>query len=533
MWYGYNREEHIDRLKDGFDVLVIGGGITGAGVFKEALSLGYSCCLVEKMDFASGTSSWSSKMVHGGLRYLKEGDVKLTFESVKERELILAQARYLVEPLTYLMPIYRDKRFFKYILPFFLKIYDLFSIIGNKGKKRPWFRTRGVGIDYILSKVPNINQRELVGGVEFEDSLTDDSRLVMAVLREGLSDGGVLLNYMELVGLLRDRKGKVVGGIVEDKVLKNRYEIKAKVVISCAGVWSKSICDMFGINLMLRPLRGSHIILSSQKLPVPCCITAFHPRDNRPLFAFPWEGATVVGTTDLDHREELSIIPKIEAQELEYLLEWVNFVFSDKKIDKDDIISTYAGVRPIVSSGKKLPSKEPRRHFIIKRDHIVLVVGGKLTTFRKIAQDALSCAKEFLPRPRQRESLDKIFQNIPWHPDVNMPDRLLLKLLGRYGIDSPNFFMELDTNEYSPLYKDRILGEIRWCSRHEAVVHLDDLLLRRTRVGLILPNGGEKIMDFIKPIIIEELGWDDKKWNKEVDRYFSIWRNNYYLPQGN
>ncbi len=531
MWYGYKRENQLEYLNSDFDIIVIGGGITGAGVFKEATRLGYKCLLVEKNDFASGTSSASSKMVHGGLRYLKEGDISLTFESVKERELILSQARYLVDPLIYVMPIYKDKRLIKHVIPLFLKIYDLFSIIANWHNKKINFKTKKLDVKSILKDIPNLRQQDLIGGVKFEDSVTDDSRLVLSVLREGLSQGGIAINYLEAIHFLKDKKNKIVGLVLKDKINGREFEVYSKVIVCATGAWSKKITDIANVNLSLRPLRGSHIIVSRQKLPVPFCVTGFHPRDGRPLFAFPWEGVTVIGTTDIDHKEDLLNHPKIDSAEFDYLIEWANFMFPSLNLREKDVISSYSGVRPIVSAGKKLPSKEPRKHTIIEQNGLILVVGGKLTTFRKIAIDTVEHAKKYLPDPPINYNPKRIFNTFPWYPEEDLDEGVVLHLLARYGVDSPNFFKELREDEKNVLYNCRIIGELRWSLRHEAVIHLDDLMVRRTRIGLVMRDGGRDILPVIEPVVKEELGWNHKKWEEEKARYIKIWEKYYYLPK--
>lgn len=527
MWYGYKRNVHLNRLNDEFDIVVIGGGVTGAGILQQALKLGYKCCLIEKNDFVSGTSSCSSKMVHGGLRYLKEGDFYLTYESVTERELILSQAKYLVNRMDYIMPIYKDKRLIKYGIPIFLKIYDLFAILGDKDKKLR-FKTKSLTKRQVKDIFPNIRSDDLIGGAKFEDSLTDDSRLVLSILREALSFGGIIANYCEAVDFIKNKHGIVKGIIARDRETNTDIEIRAKVVISAVGAWSKNISNIFGIPLKLRPLRGSHIIVPQEKISVKKCIAALHPQDSRPLFVFPWEGETVIGTTDLDHTEDMDKIPRISEMELDYLLHFANYLFPDAKINPDHIISSYAGVRPIISAGQKLPSKEPRKHTVIENNGLVMVVGGKLTTFRKIALDTIKHALKYLPAPTYCINLKEIFTNIIWYTKSFLDEEMEKILVARYGIDAPYFFKELKKDECGKIYDKRILAEIRWALRHEGVVHLDDLMLRRTRIGLILPKGGKEILDHIESMAKEELGWDDKKWNQEKDRYMKIWKQAHF-----
>ncbi len=531
MWYGYKRDNHLERLgKGSFDVVVVGGGITGAGIFKEVASRGLSCALIEARDFAWGTSSASSKMVHGGLRYLKEGDLVLTYESVRERELLLTEGPYFIRPLKYIMPLFKEQILLKYLMPPFLWVYDFLALLGKRGGQRRFYR-HTLSPEELTEQIPFCRKEGLVGGMWFEDCLTDDSRLVLSVIREGLGWGGCAVNYCEAKEIIRDKHGKVKGLVVYDGIGKQTYNIYSEVVISCCGAFTGPLEKRFPSWLNLRPLRGSHLILPRKILPLSSCVTALHPRDKRPLFAFPWEGAVVVGTTDLDHGiVEKHVPPSISAQELEYLMEWIHYIFPGMNIGKDDVISTYSGIRPIVSSGKKRPSKEPRKHVVVDVDGVLVVVGGKLTTFRRIAMDVLKMARKYIGVTKDNATDRRIFSSFPHRefPDMEQIEKnVVYSLMGRYSMDFPYFFSELEPSYMDILYGDRIKGELIWSLRHEAVLHLEDLMLRRTRIGLILEDGGRALLEDMAPIIIRELRWDKERFTKEKENYFSLLRHFY------
>lgn len=520
MWAGYSREEARQGLGRKLDLLVVGGGITGAGVLREAVSLGLRAGLVEKNDLAWGTSSWSSKMVHGGLRYLRQGDIGLTLDAVRQRQAILAQAPGLVSPLPFLLPIYSKNPASRAFMRLGLGLYDA---LAWKWKHSKIDRTSS------LELAPGLRQNRLQGGYTFQDALTDDSRLVLAVLQEALADGALVLNYAPALDLLW-QKGRVCGVLARDMLQGDQLHIRAKVVVNACGAWSETLAHQAGRKLLLRPLRGSHVVFPSSALPVKSAVISAHPRDKRPVFAFPFQGRTIVGTTDLDHDQGLQNVPHITKSEINYLLHWVQDLFPALGLDGQEVISTFAGIRPVVSSGRHAsPSRESRRHSIWVDQGLITVSGGKLTTFRLIALDCLAAAKPYLG-PLSLKRKQRIFSLLAWRPrqSYGLSPRQLDYLLGRYRLDAACFLEHSPGEELRPIYAGGpFWAELRWAARQEAVCRLQDLMLRRSRLGILCPAGGREFLPGIREICRQELGWSDETWKQQEKEYSSLWQEHY------
>jgi glycerol-3-phosphate dehydrogenase len=534
-WQAGNRDLLINRLKDSssnkWDLIVAGGGITGAGIAREAARRGQRVLLVDRQDYAWGTSSRSSKMVHGGLRYIAAGDFKTTMHSVSERERLMNEAPGLVDQMSYLMAHYKGGFPGPFVFNSLLCIYDFFA-----GKKyRKFHRLE----DFELLS-PLINNHDLIGGTQFADAVTDDSRLVIRVLREAQENGADVINYVGVKSLIKecDKKGsKVVGAVLENSENGEIYNIHANVVINATGAWGDELRGEVSNEKNIRPTRGSHIVVPSWRLPVGSAFTAMHPDDKRPIFIFPWEGRTVIGTTDIDNKGIDNSETSMTREELLYLMKVVNFQFPKAELQEQDIISSWAGVRPLVSSGALNPSKEKRDHSVWNDNGLVTVSGGKLTTFRLIALDVLKAASQYLPGFAVEDFGANMFTPSEIkHPSfVKLPSYLQKRLQGHYGMDGDKLLKQAEEVQRDDEF-DVIPGalamwaELRWSARNEAVVHLDDLLLRRTRVGLLVEKGGLIFEDKIKQICCEELKWSDEHWQQERERYQGIWNKYYSIP---
>ena len=531
-----------------WDMLIIGGGITGAGIAREAARRGLAVLLIEQKDFAWGTSSRSSKMVHGGLRYIASGDYKTTLLSVRERERMLSEASGLVNEMHYIMPHYKGKFPPPWIFKILLRVYD-----GLAGKRYSKYFKK----DAFLSLNPNIKQDKFLGASQFSDAVTDDSRLVMRVLAEAIHDGAQAINYLKAETLITNEQGLVVGATLKDTSSEDNahsnvqsYDVYAKVVVSATGAWADTLRMQASkqteqsFHKQIRPSRGSHLVVSKERLPIEQAYTFLHPVDKRAVFVFPWENRTVLGTTDLDHPPLDDSEVGITNEEVDYLLTATNELFNDAKLNRKDVISTWAGVRPLISEGgdgkRVSPSKEKRDHSVWLDNNLVTVSGGKLTTFRLIALDVLEKCQEVLTLDKsviQKQTLndDHVFSNTaPTHPKFfTLPKALQQRLQGFYGLQLDTL-LELAHDEDLAYITDSntIWAEIRFAARHEQVIHLDDLLLRRTRLGLILPNGAMTplISARLKQICQQELGWNEQKWQQEAQRYQNLWQRYYHLP---
>jgi glycerol-3-phosphate dehydrogenase len=506
-----------------WDVIVIGGGITGAGILREAARAGLRALLVEQRDFAWGTSSRSSKLVHGGLRYLKQGQISMTYQSVRERQHLLATGDGLVTRLGFLMPMYEHGGS-KLPYQIGLSVYDLMARQWGHRQYKP---------DEFAMLAPHISREGLEAGFYYEDAQTDDARLVLRVLQEAIADGGAALNYVEAKRLIKNQNG-VCGVELRDVESGQTVNASAHVVINATGAWVDRLREQVGGDKKIRPLRGSHLVFPSWRFPVAQAVNFAHPHDGRYISVIPWEEITLIGTTDVDHDGDLNIEPRISGEEVAYLLAAANSQFPTLELTLDDILSTYSGVRPVIGTGKVDPSKESRDHVVWLEEGLLSVTGGKLTTFRAIALDALKAAQPRLPEFTRvfedAPALDPVQDNLPPEAD-NLMKADRTRLLGRYGSSAADLARLAQSDELCRVPNTRTLwAELRWAAHAEALVHLDDLLLRRTRLGLVLPEGGIGHIERIREICEPKLGWGDERWNDEIARYQSLWRERYSLP---
>ena len=495
----------IESLAPSYDLAIVGGGITGAGIFAEALRTGARVLLVEQGDFASGTSAWSSKLVHGGLRYLKEGQWRLTLESVRERQRLLADAPGLVETQSFLMPLYRGAKPGRAVMRVGLAIYDLMA-----GR----LASRWVPREELLQLEPGLGRENLLGAMAYEDARTDDTRLVLRQIFEGIVAGGTALNYTRAE--LRHDAGRVVGLRLRDTESGATRDVDAGMVINAAGCWAGGLPGAPPGAPALRPLRGSHFVFPAAKLPIRRAISWLHPRDRRPVFAYPWEGAVLFGTTDLDHDGTLDA-PGMSHAESAYLVDALAAQFPSLGLQARDAISVYAGVRPVVAAGEGDPSAASRESALWSSPGLVGVTGGKLTTFRVTARQALAEAAKQSPRlaPAQEQP---VFSAPAGGGSLRLQGRLGAAVVARIAREFPREAMAgIGGTPFT-------WAELRWAARQERVRHLDDLLLRRTRLGLLLPQGGEAQLARIGAVCREELGWDEASWQAERGSWLDLWK---------
>ena len=503
-----------------WDLLIIGGGITGAGILLEAARRGLKALLVEQRDFAWGTSSRSSKLVHGGLRYLKEGRFGLTRESVRERDALMREAGGLVEPQGFAFADYVGGKPGRKTFLLGLAIYDLLS-----GKHERHY----VGNQEFLMMAPNVGRAALLGGVCYTDAKTDDARLVLRVLQEAQSHGGVAVNYLAAQTLLRSGT-KVCGATLCDAIGGGVHEVRARLVINATGAWADGLRGQTGAAPKIRPLRGSHLVLPAWRLPLAQAVSLMHPTDGRPVFAFPWEGVTLVGTTDVDHPAELNTEAAITRAELDYLMLALESQFPQQGLSEADVLATYAGVRPVIDSGQADPSKEGREHAVWVDDGLLTVTGGKLTTFRVIALDALKHALPLLPGWHDKLEPRPIFAHRA-RPGMRLRGAQRQRIEGRYGASAGALLTAAHEGELELIPGTQTLwAELRWAARSEAVQHLEDLMLRRTRLGLQLRGGGLEHLARIRAICQEELGWTDSHCETSQAAYLALWNTHYSLP---
>ncbi len=522
MWTKNWRKQIWTDLDQPWDVIIIGGGITGAGILREASRAGLKALLVEAHDFASGTSSRSSKMVHGGLRYLQTAQLKLIVQSVHERERMLREGRGLIEPLGMLIASYQNDKVPAWVYHVALSMYD---VLGRK-----WAHSH-YSAAQVLELCPHLTSTRLISGYHYLDAQTDDARLVLRVLREAVRNGGTALNYAYAADLLRDRAGQVRGVQLRDRMTGAEKEVRAGVVISAAGAWADQLRAHLKAPSRLRPLRGSHLIVPWQRLPVTQTVNFLHPIDQRPVFAFPWEGVTLIGTTDVDHGIDVQTDPHITDVEVDYLLMGASYAFQAAHLTAYDVQATLSGIRPVVDTGKANPSKESREAVLWDENGLVTITGGKLTTFRLMAHEALRAIRHRLPSEPKFPAKLRMLDELDTTLIADLDPGASLRLFGRYGADTPELLKAAQPDELQPVDASVALwAELRWAARAEGVMHLDDLLLRRVRLGLLLPHGGLPDIDRIQAIAQPELGWDDERWAQEVEDYTQLWNQCYSIP---
>jgi glycerol-3-phosphate dehydrogenase len=526
MWRKGWREPIWSGIDQPWDLIIIGGGITGAGVLRQAVAAGLKTLLVEANDFAFGTSSRSSKLIHGGFRYLRNKQINVTKESVREREWVLHEALNLVTPLSFLLPNFERYHFPSWKLNLGVILYDL---LAPKWDHHKYSRLK------LLETCPSLNAEGLIGGFQYYDAVMDDVRVLLRILREAVQAGGVALNYARVEKLLRAGNGQVCGVLLRNRVSPhgNTVEVKAKVVVNASGAWSDEVRGQLGQPARLRRLRGSHLIFARTKLPVDQALTLFHPRDGRAMFVIPWEGTTIIGTTDIDHPPALDqkyLEPFASSEEIHYMMEALSFLFPSFGLTERDIISSFSGLRPVVHSGAATPSEESRAHALWEENGLITITGGKYTTFRIMSRQTMGRVLARLGKPGIA-ARERVFNPLPDLPSSSLDPLTLSYLIGRHGNETVELLASAKKNELEPIEQlPNLWAELRWAAREEGVEHLDDLLLRRVRLGMLLPRGGQDLLGNIRNIVQPELGWSDERWQQEETAYLQTWQS-YYSPK--
>ncbi len=373
-----------------FDVLVIGGGITGAGIARDASMRGLSVALVDKAGFASGTSSRSSRLIHGGIRYLERGQIGLVRESVRERETLLRIAPHLVVPLQFTWPVYRGARLPGWKLRIGLTVYD-FLAGGRGGRKHRW-----LGADEVLASEPNLDRTNLLGGVSYFDASTDDVGLTIATIRSAIANGAICVEHAKMESVSH-ANGRADGAIVRDDETGESARVRARAVVSATGPWQA------------KGTKGSHIAVERSRIGNRSAVTITAPQDGRVMFVLPSGDRAVVGTTDIHTTESPDDVSASE-QEIEYLMLAANHYFPAARIVRADVLETWAGIRPLAAAppGTK-PSSISREHQISRDRHgVIIVTGGKLTTYRSMAAEIVDVVQRELGVTPQRAPTDEV-----------------------------------------------------------------------------------------------------------------------------
>ncbi len=514
-----NRNEIIQQVKDRrkpWDMVVIGGGATGLGVAIDAASRGYQALLLEKHDFAKGTSSRSTKLVHGGVRYLQNGDISLVIEALKERGLMRQNAPHLVRNLPFVIPSYEW-----WNSPFYglgLKIYDMMA--GKLGLGPSTLLSKEETTDYI----PNVKKEGLKGGVIYYDGQFDDARMAISMALTARDQGATLLNYFGVSGLLKDRE--ILAGVkAKDEFTGEEIEIKSKVVVNATGVFSDSIMRMDNPDAedMIKPSQGVHIVLEKKFLEGNHAIMVPQTSDGRVMFAVPWHNKVVVGTTDtlIDEKSEE---PVALEEEIDFILENAG-AYMTRQPKKEDILSIFAGLRPLAApKGNGKPTKEVSRHhkLLVSMSGLVSILGGKWTTYRKMAEDTVDSSATVAGLPER----PCITHNMPIHGfeyDADWSDPLHV-----YGRDRHKIRRKSKSTESLSQKVFLIEGQVRWAVEKEMAQTVEDVLARRTRILFLDAREAMRLAPEVAGMMAGYIG-KDKAWEKEQVRNFNEVASNYIL----
>ena len=505
-----------------WDVLVIGGGASGFGAAVEAAARGYRTLLIERFDFAKGTSSRSTKLVHGGVRYLEQLNVTLVLDALRERGHMLRNAPHLVHDLSFVVPA-----FSYFTLPYYgfgLKVYERLSGRLSFGASKLLSR------EQTLEMLPGIASDGLRGGVLYHDGQFDDARYVVALLRTFQELGGTAINYVEATGLLQ-RNGKTVGVHARDTESDTLFELQAKVVVNATGVFSEDVLAMDGAprGSLLAMSQGTHFVLPHSFLSGDAALMVPKTADGRVLFAIPWHGATLVGTTD-EAVERASAEPHSMASERCFLFEHIARYFG-RKPKMEEILSVWSGLRPLVRKGNGKTSKLSRDHTIlVSKSGVVTVTGGKWTTYRRMGQDAIDHAAEVagLPKVASRTLDLKLHGWTDQSESVAESERV-------YGTDLPMIQqMSAEDPALEQLLHPRLpyrLREVVWAARYEMARTVEDVLARRTRALFLDARAAIEAAPVVANLLAKELGRSDAWREKDLQSFLTMAQGYVYLGE--
>ncbi len=540
------RHDNLDRLKaTRFDVLVIGGGVTGTAIARDAALRGYNTALVEQADFASGTSSKSSKLVHGGVRYLENFEFGLVFEACRERRYSLRNSPNLVRPLPFVFPVHRDDPRPLWQIAIGMWLYDAMAVFRNIERHQIWGKGR------TLREEPVIGPDRLTGATHYYDAVTDDARLTLTIAQDAHQAGAVLVNYAQVVELLRvgDR---VVGARIRDRLSGEEFEVQAHVVANATGPWTDHLLKMADPDARrrLRPTKGVHLIVPRERIWSRAAITLNSPRDGRLMFLIPWGQFSIIGTTDTDYEGDPADV-HADAEDVAYVLEAARHAFPVTGLSEADIISTYAGLRPLIADDAPTGYKVSREHQIINTaTGFFTIAGGKLTTWRSMAEEMVDELARYLGREHNRHPArpgQTVHRILPggdiadapagtgWysylaHRVVELGGRFspetITHLVAAYGTGYANVLtlVEGDERLAEPLVAGLpyLKAEVVHAIRHEMALTLEDVLARRTHVLDQDRDQGLSVAAEVAALMGAELGWSEQEQASQVERYRQV-----------
>ncbi|SPL91390.1 Glycerol-3-phosphate dehydrogenase [[Actinomadura] parvosata subsp. kistnae] len=530
-----NRQETIDRLaSQTFDVLVVGGGVTGAGAALDAAARGLRVALVESRDLAAGTSSRSSKLIHGGLRYLEQFDFKLVREALKERDLLVARlAPHLVRPVTFLYPLRRKVIEQPYVAAG-LTLYDALE-----GVRRPMPRHRNLSIKEARRMAPGLRADVLTGAMIYYDAQVDDARFTLTLARTAAAHGAVIATRARAVAMLRDERGeRVVGARVRDEESGREVDVAADAVVVCAGVWTDPVTALPGAaeaGFKVRMSKGVHVMVPGEAID---SRTGMIIRTEKSvLFIIPWTSRRwIVGTTDTDYDGDRAE-PAATGEDIDYLLEHANSVLA-RPLTRDDVVGLYVGLRPLVAADEtSSTTKLSREHVVdVPLPGLATIAGGKYTTYRIMAKDVIDAALEGYDVPESvterlpllgadgLPALERSVRRIAEDHDLDVDT--VAYLVRRYG----NLAMEvLDLVRDDPALGEPLIepgpwlrAEVCYAVTHEGALHAEDIVARRTRMLIESSDLADQAAPVIAELMAGVLGWDRARVEEEIARCRSL-----------
>lgn len=519
-----SRIQNIQQMKtQEFDLVIIGGGINGAGVARDAAARGMTVALIEGRDFASGTSSKSSKLIHGGIRYLENMEFKLVFEALNERTRLFEMAPHLVHPLRFMIPLYQESRVGMFKMGLGMWLYDALSLF-----QAPEMHER-LNAKESLARMPAMRSTHLLGSYIYSDAYMDDDRLVHETLRSANELGALCANYVKAIGA-KFSDGKVSEVFCEDQISKEKFHIKTRHVISSVGPWT----DEVGQSLLkdwkniLRPTKGIHLTLPKHRLPLGSAVVMGAEKSDRIVFGIPRHEMIIIGTTDTDFKESPEDVTATP-EDVKYLLSITDHYFPGAELTAHDVIASYAGVRPLVYDGSSSEGKTSREHTIFKDPcGITFVAGGKYTTYRLMCEQTVNRALEDFAleervkfkkadttQPLNVYTGTEAFQQAKsfadiWAEETGRPLEELRLLTERYGLEAEDIL-----NRYSENYSYWQL-EAAQAIDMTMCLHLRDFYARRVPLFLADRNHGLKFLDEISEVFQEKLGWSDVQLKEEI-----------------
>ncbi|WP_026898499.1 glycerol-3-phosphate dehydrogenase/oxidase [Daejeonella oryzae] len=518
----FNREQFLAKLaqENIWDVIIIGGGATGLGAALDSAARGFKTLLLEQSDFAKGTSSRSTKLVHGGVRYLAQGDISLVYEALKERGRLLNNAPHIVKKQAFIIPCYDWFSELKYLVG--LKLYDWMAARFRFGT------SNYLGKEKVLQLLPGINGKGLKGGIEYYDGQFDDARLAVNLAQTCAEKGGVLLNYVQVKGLLKGPNGKIIGVTAYDLENNREYKLNSKSVINATGVFVDEILDMDtpARKPLVKPSQGVHLVLNKSFLNGQKALMIPKTPDGRVLFAVPWHDHILLGTTDTPLQNH-SLEPVALEEEIEFILETVSKYLVPAPSRKD-VLSVFAGLRPLAATDNDSDSTKEisRSHkIIVSESGLLTITGGKWTTYRKMAEDTI----DRIIKVAGLNPVDCNTSNLKIHGFLNQNDENPLSI---YGSDKIHITALVDVE---PQLGDKlhermpyIQAEVIWAVRNEMARNIEDVLARRLRVLFLDARAAIEMAPKVAALMAKELKLD-LEWEKSQISNFETLASQYLL----